>query len=91
MKPTFHDGRSIRIACCSRLSRMARAIAKGGFPLSRNCLPGHWTGCMTGQSHIADLIEFETARVNECGVATDDAVDDLHLTAFSKFRGDAVG
>jgi len=65
--------------------QLASGNARGGFPLSRICCRMDWA--VEGQSHVDDVIEFES-RVNDVWRRHDDAV--ICTYHLGQFAGDAV-
>ena len=65
--------------------QLASGNATGGFPLSRICCRMDWS--VKGQSHVHDVIEFES-RVNEVWRRHEDAV--ICTYHLGQFRGDEV-
>jgi len=65
--------------------QLASGNANGGFPLSRICCRMDWA--VEGQSHVDDVIEFES-RVNEVWLHHDDAV--ICTYHLGQFGGGAV-
>ena len=79
------DGRFDQDRMLAVFEQLASGNARGGFPLSRICCRMDWA--VGGQSHVDDVIEFES-RVNEVWRHHDDAVIcTYHLVDFA---GDAV-
>ena len=79
------DGRFDQDRMLAVFEQLASGNANGGFPLSRICCRMDWA--VGGQSHVDDVIEFES-RVNEVWRHHDDAVIcTYHLVDFA---GDAV-
>lgn len=81
----LRNGRFDQDRMLAAFEQMASGNAKGAFPLSRIVCRMDWAGA--GQSHIDDLIEFES-RVNDVWRRHDDAV--ICTYYLSKFGGDAV-
>jgi len=79
------DGRFDADRMISVFERLASGNANGGFPLSRICCRMDWA--VEGQSHVDDVIEFES-RVNEVWLRHDDAV--ICTYRLGDFAGDAV-
>jgi hypothetical protein len=69
----------------SIFAQLASGNAEGGFPLSRIYCPTDWTA--DDQSHVDDVIEFQT-RVNNVWRRHDDAV--ICTYHLGQFGGDAV-
>jgi MEDS: MEthanogen/methylotroph, DcmR Sensory domain len=81
----LRDGRFDQDRMLKAFEQLASGNAKGGFPLSRIVCHMDWAA--EGQSHIEDLIEFES-RVNNVWCNHDDAV--ICIYDLAKFGGDAV-
>ena len=81
----LRDGRFDQDRMLNAFEQLASGNAKGGFPLSRIVCHMDWAA--EGQSHIEDLIEFES-RVNNVWCNHDDAV--ICIYDLAKFGGDAV-
>jgi hypothetical protein len=81
----LRDGRFDQDRMLQAFEQLASGNAAGDFPLSRICCRMDWA--VDDQSHIDDLIEFES-RVNELWSRHDDAV--ICTYHLSKFGGDTV-
>jgi hypothetical protein len=79
------DGRFDQDRMLAVFEQLASGNARGGFPLSRICCRMDWS--VGGQSHVDDVIEFES-RVNEVWRHHDDAV--ICTYHLEDFAGDAV-
>ena len=79
------DGRFDQDRMIAVFEQLASGNARGQFPLSRICCRMDWA--VEGQSHIDDVIEFES-RVNDVWRHHDDAV--ICTYHLGKFGGDAV-
>jgi hypothetical protein len=79
------DGRFDQDRMLAVFEQLASGNANGGFPLSRICCRMDWAA--GGQSHVDDVIEFES-RVNEVWRHHDDAV--ICTYHLGDFAGDAV-
>lgn len=79
------DGRFDQDRMLGVFEQLASGNANGGFPLSRICCRMDWA--VEGQSHVDDVIEFES-RVNEVWLHHDDAV--ICTYHLGQFGGDAV-
>jgi hypothetical protein len=81
----LRDGRFDQERMLEAFERLASRNAKGGFPLSRIVCRMDWAA--EGQSHVDNLVEFES-RVNEVWHRHDDAV--ICTYHLGKFGGDTV-
>ncbi len=81
----LRDGRFDQDRMLAAFEQAASGNAKGGFPLSRIVCHMDWAA--EGQSHIEDLIEFES-RVNNVWRNHDDAV--ICIYDLVKFGGNTV-
>jgi MEDS: MEthanogen/methylotroph, DcmR Sensory domain len=81
----LRDGRFDQDRMLKAFEQIASGNAPGGFPLSRIVCRMDWAA--EGQSHIHDLIEFES-RVNQVWENHDDAV--ICTYHLGKFGGDTV-
>jgi hypothetical protein len=81
----LRDGRFDQDRMLAAFEQLASGNAKGGFPLSRIVCRMDWAA--EGESHIANLIEFES-RVNDVWRRHDDAV--ICTYHLGKFGGDTV-
>jgi hypothetical protein len=81
----LRDGHFDQDRMLKAFEQVASGNAKGGFPLSRIVCHMDWAA--EGQSHIDDLIEFES-RVNDVWCDHDDAV--ICIYDLAKFGGSAV-
>jgi hypothetical protein len=79
------DGRFDQDRMLETFERLASGNANGGFPLSRIVCHMDWAA--EGQSHIDQLVEFES-RVNHVWNHHDDAV--ICVYDLAKFGGDTV-
>jgi hypothetical protein len=79
------DGRFDPNRMIAVFEQLASGNPQGGFPLSRICCRMDWA--VQGQSHVDDVIEFES-RVNEVWRRHDDAV--ICTYHLGQFAGDAV-
>jgi hypothetical protein len=79
------DGRFDQDRMLEVFEELASGNTTGGFPLSRICCRMDWA--VEGQSHVDDVIEFES-RVNDVWLRHDDAV--ICTYHLGKFTGDAV-
>lgn len=79
------DGRFDPDRMISVFEQLASGNADGGYPLSRICCRMDWT--VTDQSHVDDVIEFES-RVNDVWRRHEDAV--ICTYHLGQFRGDEV-
>jgi hypothetical protein len=79
------DGRFDQDRMLGVFQQLASGNAAGGFPLSRICCRMDWA--VEGQSHVDDVIEFES-RVNNVWLHHDDAV--ICTYHLGRFGGDAV-
>jgi hypothetical protein len=79
------DGRFDQDRMLEVFEQLASGNTPGQFPLSRICCRMDWA--MGDQSHVDDVIEFES-RVNEVWHRHDDAV--ICTYHLGHFRGDAV-
>jgi MEDS: MEthanogen/methylotroph, DcmR Sensory domain len=79
------DGRFDQDRMLGVFEQLASGNAPGGFPLSRICCRMDWAD--EGQSHVDDVIEFES-RVNNVWLHHDDAV--ICTYHLGQFGGDAV-
>jgi hypothetical protein len=79
------DGRFDHDRMLQVFEGLASGNANGGFPLSRICCHMDWA--VEGQSHVDDVIEFES-RVNDVWLHHDDAV--ICTYHLGQFGGDAV-
>jgi len=79
------DGRFDQDRMLGVFEQLASGNANGGFPLSRICCRMDWA--VEGQSHVDDVIEFES-RVNEVWLHHDDAV--ICTYHLGQFGGGAV-
>jgi len=85
MEAYLPDGHFDQDRMLQVFEQLASGNAEGGFPLSRICCRMDWV--VEGQSHVDDVIEFES-RVNDVWRRHDDAVVcTYHL---GQFGGDAV-
>ena len=81
----LRDGRFDQDRMLEVFEQLASGNAKGGFPLSRIVCRMDWA--VEDQSHVDDLIEFES-RVNDVWRRHDDAV--ICTYHLGKFGGDTV-
>jgi len=81
----LRDGRFDQDRMLAAFEQLASGNAKGGFPLSRIVCRMDWAA--EGESHINNLIEFES-RVNNVWRRHDDAV--ICTYHLGKFGGDTV-
>jgi hypothetical protein len=79
------DGRFDQDRMIAVFEHLASGNARGQFPLSRICCRMDWA--VEGQSHIDDVIEFES-RVNDVWRRHDDAV--ICTYHLGQFGGDVV-
>ena len=79
------DGRFDADRMIAAFEQLASGNASGEFPLSRICCRMDWT--VTDQSHVDDVIEFES-RVNDVWRRHEDAV--ICTYHLGQFRGDEV-
>ncbi len=79
------DGRFDPDRMIAVFEQLASGNAQGGFPLSRICCRMDWA--VEDQSHVDDVIEFES-RVNEVWRRHDDAV--ICTYHLGQFSGEAV-
>ncbi len=85
METYLRDGRFDQDRMLEAFEQMASGNANGGFPLSRIICHMDWAA--DGQSHIDDLVEFES-RVNDVWRHHDDAV--ICVYDLAKFGGKTV-
>ena len=81
----LRDGRFDQDRMLEAFEQLASGTVKSGFPLGRIVCHMEWAA--EGQSHINDLIEFES-RVNDVWLRHDDAV--ICVYDLKKFSGSAV-
>jgi hypothetical protein len=81
----LRDGRFDQDRMLATFEQLASGNAKGGFPLSRIVCRMDWAA--EGESHVKDLVEFES-RVNDVWRRHDDAV--ICTYHLGKFGGDTV-
>jgi hypothetical protein len=81
----LRDGRFDQDRMLEVFEQMASGNARGGFPLSRIVCHMDWAA--EGESHINDLVEFES-RVNDVWRRHDDAV--ICTYNLAQFGGDTI-
>lgn len=81
----LRDGHFDQDRMLESFEQLASGNTQGGFPLSRICCRMDWA--VKDQTHIDDLIEFES-RVNDVWRRHDDAI--ICTYHLSKFGGDTV-
>ena len=81
----LRDGRFDQDRMLAAFEQLASSNSKGGFPLSRIVCQMDWAA--EAQSHVEDLIEFES-RVNKVWRHHDDAV--ICIYDLAKFGGSTV-
>jgi len=79
------DGRFDADRMIAAFEQLASGNSGGGYPLSRICCRMDWA--VKGQSHVDDVIEFES-RVNDVWRRHEDAV--ICTYHLGQFRGDEV-
>ena len=79
------DGRFDADRMISVFEQLASGNARGEYPLSRICCRMDWT--VTDQSHVDDVIEFES-RVNDVWQRHEDVV--ICTYRLDQFRGDEI-